>query len=44
MDFGVDPEFNNCVDGLVVVDISAMKPSRYQRYIIPHLQNIQKRA
>jgi len=39
MDFGVDPEFNDCVDGLVVVDISAIKSSSYQRYIAPHLQN-----
>ena len=39
MDFGVDPEFNDCVDGLVVVDISAMKPSRYQRYIAPFRQD-----
>jgi putative hemolysin len=39
MDFGVDPEFNGCVDGLVVVDISTIKPSRYQRYIAPYLQN-----
>ena len=42
MDFGVDPEFNNCVDGLVVVDVSAIKPSRYQRYITPYLQGGQK--
>jgi len=39
MDFGIDPEFNHCVDGLVVVDISTIKPSRYQRYIAPYLQN-----
>jgi len=38
MDFGVDPAFNDCVDGLVVVDISAIKPSSYQRYIAPHMQ------
>ena len=39
LDFGVDPEFNHCVDGLVVVDISTIKPSRHQRYIAPYLQN-----
>ena len=39
MDFGIDPEFNDCVDGLVVVDISTIKSSRYQRYIAPYLQN-----
>ena len=38
MDFGIDPEFNNCVDGLVVVDVTTIKPSRYQRYIAPFLQ------
>jgi len=42
MDFGVDPEFNHCVDGLVVVDISAIKPSRYKRYIAPYRQNGQQ--
>jgi putative hemolysin len=38
MDFGVDPEFNNCVDGLVVVDVKAIKRSRYERYIGPYQQ------
>ncbi|AYC20900.1 hypothetical protein DZA65_04057 [Dickeya dianthicola] len=35
IDFGVDPDFNNCVDGLVLVDLQQLKPSRYQRYIEP---------
>ncbi|MCL2484520.1 MAG: lysophospholipid acyltransferase family protein [Endomicrobia bacterium] len=39
MDFGVDPGFNNCIDGLVVVDMSKLKPSRYQRYIAPFLDS-----
>ena len=39
MDFGIDPEFNHCVDGLVVVDISTIKPSRYQRYVATYQQN-----
>ena len=42
MDFSVDPEFNHCIDGLVVVDISTIKPVRYQRYIAPYLQNGQQ--
>ncbi|XTZ37523.1 lysophospholipid acyltransferase family protein [Salmonella enterica] len=37
IDFGCDPEFNNCVDGLVLVDLTRLKPSRYARYIAAHL-------
>ncbi|MDR2451046.1 MAG: lysophospholipid acyltransferase family protein, partial [Candidatus Accumulibacter sp.] len=37
IDFGVDPDFNDCIDGLVLVDISLLKPTRYRRYIEPHL-------
>ncbi|MCO7262513.1 lysophospholipid acyltransferase family protein [Dickeya zeae] len=39
IDFGVDPDFNNCVDGLVLVDLQQLKPSRYQRYIAPFCDN-----
>ncbi len=39
IDFGVDPDFNNCVDGLVLVDLQQLKPSRYQRYIAPFRDN-----
>lgn len=35
IDFGVDPDFNHCVDGLVLVDLQQLKPARYQRYIAP---------
>ncbi|MGM3162679.1 lysophospholipid acyltransferase family protein [Dickeya undicola] len=35
IDFGVDPDFNNCVDGLVLVDLQQLKASRHQRYIAP---------
>jgi hypothetical protein len=38
MDFGVDPDFNDCVGGLVLVDISMLKASRYERYVAPYLQ------
>lgn len=31
--FNIDPEFNHCVDGLVMVDIQQLKPKKYQRYI-----------
>lgn len=34
--FGVDPDFNDCVDGLVLVDIHKMKEKKYQRYITNH--------
>lgn len=37
IDFGIDPDFNNCIDGLVLVDVSQLKPSRYQRYVAPFL-------
>ncbi|MCA7015134.1 lysophospholipid acyltransferase family protein [Dickeya dadantii subsp. dieffenbachiae] len=35
MDFGVDPDFGNSVDGLVLVDLQQLKASRHQRYIAP---------
>ncbi len=38
IDFGSDPSFNNCVDGLVLVDLCNLKANRYQRYIEAHLQ------
>ena len=37
IDFGSDPDFNNCVDGLVLVDLTFLKANRYQRYIGVHL-------
>ena len=37
IDLGCDPAFNHCVDGLVLVDLSYLKASRYQRYIEAHL-------
>ena len=33
LDFNVDPDFNNCVDGLVVVDIDQLTPKKRERYI-----------
>ncbi len=38
IDFGSDPSFKNCVDGLVLVDLCYLKANRYQRYIEAHLQ------
>ncbi|XBS69645.1 GNAT family N-acyltransferase [Acerihabitans sp. KWT182] len=36
IDFGCDPAFNNCIDGLVLVDLHLLKPARYERYIGIH--------
>jgi hypothetical protein len=38
MDFGIDPDFNDCVDGLVLVDISMLKTSCHERYIAQYLK------
>jgi len=34
LDFGFDPDFANCVDGLILVDLSKMKEEKKERYII----------
>jgi putative hemolysin len=36
IDFGSDPDFNNCIDGLVVVDLLQLKSTRFDRYIAVH--------
>ncbi|MCX6073074.1 MAG: lysophospholipid acyltransferase family protein [Campylobacterales bacterium] len=33
MDFGIDVDFNNCIDGYIVVDIRKIKEAKRQRYI-----------
>ncbi|WP_110647905.1 hypothetical protein [Salinicola peritrichatus] len=33
MDFGVDADFGYCLDGLVVVDVSRLKPEKRRRYL-----------
>ncbi|AWL12678.1 hypothetical protein HMF8227_02225 [Saliniradius amylolyticus] len=33
LSFGVDPDFNDCVDGLVLVDITRLKEKKRKRYI-----------
>lgn len=35
LDFNLDPQFGNCVDGLVLVDLLKMKASKQQRYLNP---------
>lgn len=33
MDFGIDVDFNNCIDGYIVVDIRKIKEAKRQRYM-----------
>jgi putative hemolysin len=33
IDFNVDPSFNHCIDGLVLVDLTTLKPKKRARYI-----------
>lgn len=33
LDFGVDPDFANCVDGLILVQIALLKPAKKARYL-----------
>ncbi|MDM7859730.1 lysophospholipid acyltransferase family protein [Alteromonas sp. ASW11-36] len=39
LDFNIDPEFNDCIDGFVVADMHMLKQKKYNRYIQPHLDN-----
>jgi len=32
-DFNIDPEFSDCIDGFVIVDIEKLKPNKRKRYI-----------
>jgi putative hemolysin len=31
--FGVDPDFEGCIDGLIVIDLSKIKPKKFARYL-----------
>ena len=33
IDFSIDPEFGDCIDALILVDIQQIKPKKFQRYI-----------
>ncbi|WP_105190154.1 GNAT family N-acyltransferase [Pseudoalteromonas sp. T1lg48] len=33
LSFSVDPDFNNCIDGLVLVDMAKLKEKKAQRYL-----------
>ena len=37
--FNIDPDFADCVDGLVVVDLDKVKAKKRKRYISVHLDN-----
>jgi len=32
-DFNIDPDFSDCVDGFVIVDIEKLKPKKRKRYM-----------
>ncbi|MDW8480029.1 MAG: hypothetical protein RML12_09890 [Xanthomonadales bacterium] len=34
LDFGVDPDFGGCVDGLIVVDLAYLKAVKRNRYLV----------
>ncbi|MEX1221285.1 MAG: GNAT family N-acyltransferase [Idiomarina sp.] len=40
--FSVDPDFNNSVDGLVIVDLHKLKPAKRQRYLEQHHNDMAK--
>ena len=44
LDFNVDRDFGNCVDGLVVVDIEQLKPAKRKRYIEDSLPTVNELA
>jgi hypothetical protein len=37
LDFGVDPSFGGCVDGLVRLDIRHLRAAKRERYLGRHL-------
>ncbi|MFD2179665.1 GNAT family N-acyltransferase [Veronia pacifica] len=39
LDFSVDPDFADCIDGLVVVDLTQLKNKKRKRYIERHQTN-----
>lgn len=39
LDFNIDPDFNNCIDGLVIVDLEKLKEKKRKRYLDGTLLN-----
>ena len=35
IDFSIDPDFNNCVDALILVELDKLKPKKRERYLNP---------
>lgn len=33
LSFNLDPDFSNCIDGLICTDLSFIKPAKYKRYV-----------
>jgi len=44
LDFNIDKDFGNCVDGLIFVKIELIKEKKKQRYIYSHKKLIQDSA
>jgi putative hemolysin len=42
IDFCIDPDFNNCVDALVLVEVDKIKASKKERYIYQKTQSLIK--
>lgn len=40
LDFGIDAEFGDCIDGLVLVDTHKLKAKKRARYIDCHLPEL----
>ena len=39
-DFNIDPDFSNCVDGLLIVNLQRLKPAKRARYICAEISSI----
>ncbi|PKF62992.1 GNAT family N-acetyltransferase [Psychromonas sp. psych-6C06] len=42
VDFNIDPDFSNCIDGLVIVDVKYLKAKKRARYIDVHQRTLEK--
>ena len=40
LDFGVDADFNNCIDGLILIELDKLKEEKRERYINYFMQKI----
>ena len=36
-DFSIDPDFNNCVDGFIMIEVDMIKDEKKEKYIYSHL-------